>query len=56
MSGLVWLGILLFVVWGVLWLGFQVVGGLVHLIVVAAVIFLIMGLVRRGASAIDRGG
>ena len=54
MSGLVWVGILLLVVWAVLWLGFNLLGGLVHLLVVAAVVFLAWGLLKRGARAVDR--
>ena len=54
MSGLVWLGILLLVAWGVLWLGFHVLGGLVHLLVIAAIVFIVWGLVKRGAHAVDR--
>jgi hypothetical protein len=36
----------------VLWLGFKIVSGLIHLLILAAVIFIIWGLVRRGARAI----
>lgn len=54
MSGLVWLGILLLVAWGVLWLGFNVIGGVVHLLVIAAVVLIAWGLVKRGARAVDR--
>lgn len=54
MSGLVWLGIVLLVAWGVLWLGFNVLGGLVHLLVLAAVVFIVWGLMKRGARAVDR--
>ena len=54
MSGLVWLGILLLVAWAVLWLGFNLLGGAVHLLVVLAVVLLAVGLLRRGARAVDR--
>lgn len=54
MGGLVILRILLLVAWGVLWLGFNIVGGLVHVLVVLAVIFIAWGLLKRGARAVDR--
>ena len=54
MSGLVWLGILLLAAWAVLWLGFNILGGLVHLLVIAAVVFIVWGLMKRGARAVDR--
>jgi hypothetical protein len=52
MRGLVTIGIALIVLWAILWLGFRIVSGLVHLIVLVAIVLLIIGLVRRGASAI----
>lgn len=54
MGGLVILGILLLVAWGVLWLGFNIVSGLVHLLVLLAVVFIVWGLVKRGARAVDK--
>ena len=54
MSGLVWLGILLLAAWAVLWLGFNIVSGIVHLLVVVAIVLLAVGLLRRGARAVDR--
>ena len=54
MSALVWLGIILLALWAVLWLGFQIVGGVVHVLVIAAVVFIVWGLVKRGARAVDR--
>jgi len=50
----VWLGVALLVLWAVLWLGFKIVSGVVHLIVIAAVVFLIWGLVKKGANAVGR--
>jgi hypothetical protein len=52
---LVWLGIVLFALWAILWLGFKIVGGVVHLLVVAAVVFVIWGLAKKGARAIGSG-
>ncbi len=50
----VWLGIVLLVIWAVLWLGFKIVSGLVHLLVIAAVLFVVWGLVKKGARAVNR--
>lgn len=54
MSALVWIGILLVVAWLVLWLGFHLVTGLIHLLVIVGVILIVWGLVKRGAHAVDR--
>lgn len=53
MHALAWVGILLLILWVVLWLGFKIVSGVVHLLVLAGVILLIWGLVKRGARAMD---
>ena len=53
MSALIGLGIVLLVLWAILWLGFHVVSGLVHLLVIAAVIMIVWGLVKRGARAVS---
>lgn len=53
MSALVILGIVLLVLWGVLWLGFNIVSGVVHLLVIAAVVMIAWGLFKRGASAVS---
>lgn len=52
MTALVWLGAALLVLWGVLWLGFHIVSGLVHLLAIIAIAMIIWGLVKRGANAI----
>ncbi len=49
-----WLGVLLLVVWAVLWLGFKIVSGVVHLLVLAAIAFIVWGLLKRGARAVGR--
>jgi hypothetical protein len=49
---LVWLGVILMILWGVLWLGFQIVSGLVHLIMVVALALIVWGLVKKGARAV----
>ena len=52
MHSYVWLGIVLLILWAVLWLGFKIVSGLVHLLVLAAAIFIVWGLVKKGARAV----
>jgi hypothetical protein len=54
MHGFVWLGIVLLVLWMVLWLGFKIVSGVVHLRVLVAIVFIVWGLVKTGARAVDR--
>jgi uncharacterized membrane protein (DUF485 family) len=49
---LVWIGIVLLVLWAILWLGFKIVSGIVHLLVILAVIMIIWGLVKKGAGAV----
>lgn len=49
MHPMVWLGVVLLILWGLAWLVFKVVSGLVHLLLILAVIFVIWGLVKRGA-------
>jgi hypothetical protein len=52
MHASVWFGVVLLVIWAVLWLGFKLVSGVVHLLVLAAVVFIIWGLVKKGARAL----
>jgi len=52
MKALVSLGMTLLVLWAVLWLGFKIVSGLVHLIVIVGIALVIWGLLRRGARAV----
>ena len=54
MHPFVWLGIALLVLWAVLWLGFHIVSGVIHLLVVLAVAFVVWGLVKKGARAVGR--
>jgi len=54
MSALVWLGIILIVLWAVLWLGFHIVSGLIHLLIIIGIIMIVWGLIKRGARAVDR--
>lgn len=53
MHPLVWLGVVLLVVWALLWLGFQIVSGMVHLLAIVAAALIIWGLVKKGASAVS---
>jgi hypothetical protein len=48
------LGIVLLVAWALLWLGFKIVSGMVHLIVLVAVALIIWGFLKRGASAVGK--
>lgn len=50
----VWIGMVLLVLWGILWLGFHIVSSLVHLIVVVAIAMIVWGLLKKGARAVDR--
>jgi hypothetical protein len=52
MHGFTWIGIALLALWAVLWLGFKIVSGVVHLIVLAAVALIVWGLIKRGAGAV----
>ena len=52
MRALVWAGGLLIVLWIVLWLVLKIASVLIHLLVVAGIILLIWGLVKRGARAV----
>jgi hypothetical protein len=54
MRALVSLGILLVVLWLVGWLVFKVAGLLIHLLLVAGVLMLIVGLVKRAGRAVSR--
>lgn len=54
MTTYVRLGAILIVAWTVLWLGLKIVTGVVHLLFVAGVALLVVGLVRRGARAVQR--
>ena len=53
MHALAWVGIALLVLWGVLWLGFKIVSGVVHLLVIAGIVLLVWVLLKRGARAVN---
>ena len=55
MHGFVWIGVALLALWAVLWLVFKVVSGIVHVIVLVAVVLIVWGLVKRGAAVVKRG-
>lgn len=52
MHPLLWLGIVLAALWLAAWLVFKVVGLAVHLLLLAAVVFIVWGLVKRGARKV----
>ncbi len=52
MHPFVWIGVVLFVLWAILWLGFKIVSGLVHVLIVVAVVMVAWGLVKKGARAV----
>ena len=52
MKALVSIGVVLLVLWAVLWLGFKIASGLIHLVVIVAVALIVWGLLKRGARAI----
>lgn len=52
MRPLVWLGIILVVLWAVLWLGLKMASGLIHLLFIAGLVFVVWGLVKRGVRAV----
>ncbi|HSJ62899.1 MAG TPA: hypothetical protein VK922_03220 [Gemmatimonadaceae bacterium] len=54
MHPLVWVGIVLLVLWAVLWLGLKIVSGVIHLLVIAAVVLIVWGVVKRGAAAVKK--
>jgi hypothetical protein len=48
----VYVGIALLILWALLWLAFRVATGLIHLLLIIAVVAVIWGLMRRGARAV----
>lgn len=52
MHPMIWLGGALLVLWGLAWLVFKVVGFAVHLLLIAAIVFVIWGQVKRGARKV----
>lgn len=54
MHPLSWLGIALLVAWAVLWLGFKIVSGMIHLVVLVALALIVWGLMKKGANAVGK--
>ena len=52
MQSLVWLGIVMVVLWVVMWIGLKVATGMIHVLVILGLAFVIWGLIKRGARAI----
>ena len=55
MSPLAWIGIALVVLWAIAWIGFKIVSGLVHLLVILGIIMIVWGLMKKGARAVTGG-
>lgn len=53
MHVLVWLGIALLVIWAVLWIGFKIVSGIIHVLALLAIVFIVWGLIKKGARAVS---
>ena len=52
MQPMVLLGIVLVVLWAVLWLGLKIATGMIHLLVIVGLAFVVWGLIKKGARAI----
>lgn len=52
MRSLLTIGLVLLAVWVLAWLVFKVVGWVIHLLLIAAVVFIVWSLVKRGARRI----
>ena len=52
MQPLVSLGIVLVVLWAILWLGLKIASGMIHLLVIIGLAFVVWGLIKRGVRAI----
>jgi hypothetical protein len=52
MHPFVWLGVVLLIGWAILWLGFHIISGLVHLVAIAAVVLIVWGLLKKGGRAV----
>ena len=50
----IWIGAVLLALWAVVWIGFKIVSGLIHLLLVVGVAILAWGLVQKGARALKR--
>ena len=52
MQPLVMLGIVMVVLWAVLWLGLKIATGMIHVMLIVGLAFVIWGLIKKGARAI----
>ena len=52
MQPMVLLGIVLVVLWAVMWLGLKIATGMIHVLAIAGLAFVIWGLIKKGARAI----
>lgn len=53
MKALLWIGIAMVVVWGLLWLGIKIAVGAVHLLLVLGVGLIGWALLRRGTKSLQ---
>lgn len=51
---IVLLGIILLIVWAVLWFWIKVVSGLIHLVAVLALVMIVWGMMQKGARALQK--
>jgi hypothetical protein len=54
MHPFVWLGVALVVLWAIMWLGLKIVSGVIHLLVIAGIVLLVWGLVKKGTNAVKQ--
>ena len=52
MQPLMMLGIVMVVLWAVLWLGLKIATGMIHVMLIVGLAFVIWGLIKKGARAI----
>jgi hypothetical protein len=51
MKLLFWLGVVMVLCWGLLWLGIKIAVGAVHLLLLVGVVLIVWGLIRRDTTA-----
>jgi hypothetical protein len=50
MKALLWIGIVLTILWGVLWLGVKIAVGAVHLLLLAGLVLIVWGAISHSRS------
>jgi hypothetical protein len=51
MKSLIWIGIVLMVLWGVLWLGVKIAFGAIHLLLLAGIALIVWGAIKHMRSS-----